>query len=132
MRPRSGTMPSMPQDGRHAHRLWRYLEEANDGANPGLMRLALKMATGTGKTVVALHRAVHLAECAGGSRVYLGTFSRSLARALRLMLGRQGLRSRIGGKQREALWAVFAQAQQALQARGLITGAEAMAALVDH
>lgn len=33
-------------------RLVRYLEEANDSANPGLPRLALKLATGAGKTTV--------------------------------------------------------------------------------
>jgi superfamily I DNA/RNA helicase len=38
---------------------------------------------GTGKTVVALHRAVHLARKHSDSRVLLGTFSASLAHALR-------------------------------------------------
>ncbi len=35
----------------YAH-LWRYLEAANAAANPELLRLALKMATGAGKTTV--------------------------------------------------------------------------------
>lgn len=43
---------------------------------------------GTGKTVVALHRAVHLARLSPDSRVLLATFSKSLAHALRLKLGR--------------------------------------------
>lgn len=37
---------------------------------------------GTGKTIVALHRAVHLAEQSGTARVLLTTFSSELARAL--------------------------------------------------
>ncbi len=41
---------------------------------------------GTGKTVVALHRAVHLARRGAGERVLLATFSKSLAHALRLKL----------------------------------------------
>ncbi len=32
--------------------LIRHIEGANEGANPGLPRLALKMATGAGKTTV--------------------------------------------------------------------------------
>ena len=41
---------------------------------------------GTGKTVVALHRAVHLARTNRGSRIQLATFSDSLASALQLKL----------------------------------------------
>lgn len=41
---------------------------------------------GTGKTVVALHRAVHLAERDGDARVLLTTFSDPLAHALRAKL----------------------------------------------
>ncbi|MFB9354248.1 BPTD_3080 family restriction endonuclease [Sneathiella chinensis] len=33
-------------------RFWTHLKNANDGANPDLMRLAMKMATGAGKTTV--------------------------------------------------------------------------------
>jgi hypothetical protein len=48
---------------------------------------------GTGKTIVAVHRAVHLAETHGDSRVLLATFSETLANALRskvrLLLGNQ-------------------------------------------
>ena len=33
-------------------KLWRHIENANKGANPELMRLAMKMATGSGKTAV--------------------------------------------------------------------------------
>src|SRR5690606_24601760 len=43
---------------------------------------------GTGKTVVALHRAVHLARANPGARVLLTTFSPPLANALRVKLHR--------------------------------------------
>ena len=43
---------------------------------------------GTGKTVVALHRAVHLARKHPDARVLLTTFSDALAAALRVKLGR--------------------------------------------
>src|SRR5205814_9237515 len=41
---------------------------------------------GTGKTIVALHRAVHLARSNEDARVLLTTFSDTLANALRLRL----------------------------------------------
>jgi mRNA-degrading endonuclease RelE of RelBE toxin-antitoxin system len=43
---------------------------------------------GTGKTIVAVHRAVHLARSNSSSRVLLTTFSESLAHALKTMLRR--------------------------------------------
>ena len=43
---------------------------------------------GTGKTVVALHRAVHLARTNPGARVLLTTFSETLASALKVKLSR--------------------------------------------
>ncbi len=43
---------------------------------------------GTGKTIVALHRAVHLAKSNPDARVLLSTFSRNLANALRTKLFR--------------------------------------------
>ena len=43
---------------------------------------------GTGKTVVALHRAVHLARANPDARVLLTTFSETLANALRIKLAR--------------------------------------------
>ena len=43
---------------------------------------------GTGKTIVALHRAVHLARTNPDARVLLATFSDTLANALRVKLGR--------------------------------------------
>ena len=43
---------------------------------------------GTGKTVVALHRAVHLARTHRDARVLLATFSETLAEALRIRLTR--------------------------------------------
>ena len=43
---------------------------------------------GTGKTIVALHRAVHLARANPDARVLLTTFSDALANALRMKLGR--------------------------------------------
>src|SRR6202158_1161289 len=43
---------------------------------------------GTGKTIVALHRAVHLARTNAGGRVLLTTFSDTLANALRTKLKR--------------------------------------------
>lgn len=45
-------------------------------------------AAGTGKTVVALHRAFHLARSEPNARVLLATFSKNLAHALRLKLTR--------------------------------------------
>ena len=43
---------------------------------------------GTGKTIVALHRAVHLARSHPDARILLATFSDTLANALRVRLGR--------------------------------------------
>ena len=43
---------------------------------------------GTGKTIVALHRAVHLARANPDARVLLASFSDALANALRVKLGR--------------------------------------------
>jgi hypothetical protein len=43
---------------------------------------------GTGKTVVALHRAVHLARQSPDARVLLATFSKNLSHALKLKLSR--------------------------------------------
>ena len=161
---------------------------------------------GTGKTIVALHRAVHLARRSPETRVLLTTFSTALANALRTNLGnligneptiaarismeaindlarrlyteqfgapsipsddvigtmlfeaaksagaasfgpkfllnewtdvvdawnlqtweayrdvpRLGRKTRIGGKQREQLWAIYSALRAALDARGLIT-----------
>ena len=41
-----------PNRGKAGQRFLDHLEKANDAANPGLPRLALKLATGTGKTTV--------------------------------------------------------------------------------
>jgi type III restriction enzyme len=41
-----------PQHGKIGEELLAYLANANNDANPGLMRLALKLATGAGKTTV--------------------------------------------------------------------------------
>ncbi|WP_211227259.1 BPTD_3080 family restriction endonuclease [Saccharospirillum impatiens] len=41
-----------PQLGKNGERFLKHLEDANTAANPGLMRLALKLATGAGKTTV--------------------------------------------------------------------------------
>ncbi|MCO6457055.1 MAG: DEAD/DEAH box helicase family protein [Pirellulaceae bacterium] len=41
-----------PKLGKPGQRFYDYLESANDSANPGLLRLALKLATGAGKTTV--------------------------------------------------------------------------------
>ncbi|MCL2656314.1 MAG: DEAD/DEAH box helicase family protein [Betaproteobacteria bacterium] len=41
-----------PQSGKAGSRFLEHLEKANDEANPGLLRLALKLATGAGKTTV--------------------------------------------------------------------------------
>lgn len=173
---------------------------------------------GTGKTVVALHRAVRLARREPDAPVLLATFSKVLADALRLKLGRLvdpegpvaqritighidgmghrlyerafgrkpniassaqiaaalrraaeelgetrfaerfllnewrevvdawqlrdwesyrdvprlGRKTRIGGKQREALWAVFERAQAGLAARNLVTWAQAVADVAAH
>ena len=41
-----------PQRGKAAQKFLQHLQAANDEANPGLLRLALKLATGAGKTTV--------------------------------------------------------------------------------
>lgn len=41
-----------PSDKTHGKRFIERLKDANEGANPGLMRLALKLATGAGTTTV--------------------------------------------------------------------------------
>ena len=173
---------------------------------------------GTGKTVVALHRAVRLAERSENGRVLLATFSKPLAHALRLKLrrlvdpesdsarritvgyvdgighqlyelafarkpniasrsqieaalsraveemgetrfsqrfllnewrsvvdawqlrdwesyrdvSRLGRKTRIGGRQREALWKVFARTQEILRQRNVVTWAEAVAQAEAH
>ncbi len=173
---------------------------------------------GTGKTVVALHRAVHLARRSGGARVLLATFSKTLGKALKVKLGRLidpaepaatritvgyvdwvahqlheaafgnipniasasqvdaalagaaeergekrfsqrflltewqqvvdawqvrsweayrdvsrlGRKTRIGGSQREALWAVFQRAQARLAERNVMTWAEVVARVASH
>ena len=40
-----------PKQKQHAH-LWKHIQAANEAANPELMRIALKLATGAGKTTV--------------------------------------------------------------------------------
>ena len=40
-----------PKQKQHAH-LWKHIQAANQAANPELMRIALKLATGAGKTTV--------------------------------------------------------------------------------
>ena len=40
-----------PKQRQHAH-LWKHIQAANEAANPLLMRVALKLATGAGKTTV--------------------------------------------------------------------------------
>jgi len=173
---------------------------------------------GTGKTVVALHRAVWLAGQSADARVLLATFSETLAHALSLKLGRLidaadpvaaritvapvagvarrlhqqafgttptmasaaevdqalktaaeaagparfsrqfllaewhqvvdawqlrdwaayrdvsrlGRKTRIGGQQRQALWAIFERAQEILSTRALVTWAETVARVTGH
>ena len=173
---------------------------------------------GTGKTVVALHRAVHLARQSPDARVLLATFSKSLRQALQIKLGhlvdpadlvsnritvayvdgvahqlhekalgvvphiampaqvdaalkaaanelnesrftqrflatewrhvvdawqlrnweayrdvsRLGRKTRIGGAQREALWALFQRAQVILHSRNVVTWAETVSRVTDH
>ncbi|MBK1669291.1 restriction endonuclease [Rhodovibrio sodomensis] len=41
-----------PKTTREGKRFWNHIEGANDAANPDLLRLAMKMATGSGKTTV--------------------------------------------------------------------------------
>ena len=57
-----------------------------DGAYNGPARVS--GSAGTGKTIVALHRAVHLARAHPNARVLLATFSDTLANVLRVKLGR--------------------------------------------
>jgi hypothetical protein len=172
---------------------------------------------GTGKTIVALHRAVHLARSRVDARVLLTTFSKALANALRGKLAsllasepliarritvkaittvgydlyaerfgqpqiaapvliqsliakaaadveghrfqpqflfgewtdvvdawqlktweayrdvsRLGRKTRIGGKQREILWAIFEQVRAGLSERKVVTWAEVFGALADR
>lgn len=172
---------------------------------------------GTGKTVVALHRAVHLARRDGDARLLLTTFSKPLANALRSKLdhlignepevlsriatkaltavgydlysslfgqpnlasvsviqslikaaaedvpdsrftahflfgewtdvvdawglqtwedyrdvARLGRKTRIGGKQRETLWAIFEQVRAGLRKRNLVTWPVLFSRLSDH
>jgi AAA domain len=173
---------------------------------------------GTGKTVVALHRAAHLARGSASARVLLATFSKTLSQALKVKLGRLvdpsepaaaritvgyvdwiahqlhetaigtipniaaasqvdaalkaaaealgetrfsqrflqtewrqvvdawqlrtweayrdvsrlGRKTRIGGSQREALWALFQRAQAQLRNRRVMTWAEVVARVAAH
>lgn len=172
---------------------------------------------GTGKTIVALHRAAHLARRHPDARVLLTTFSSTLANALRAKLARLvgnepgvaeriavqsiggiagalyaelfgapriaapalvasllaeaagaaggqrfsetfltgewrevvdawqlrtweayrdvarlGRKTRIGGKQREVLWAIFARVREQLDRRGLVTHADVFASVAEH
>lgn len=172
---------------------------------------------GTGKTIVALHRAAHLARRHPDAWVLLTTFSSTLANALRAKLARLvgnepnvaeriavqsvggiadalhaelfgapriappalvgsllaeaagvaggqrfsetfltgewrevvdawqlrtweayrdvarlGRKTRIGGKQREVLWAIFARVREELDRRGLVTGADVFARVAEH
>ena len=61
---------------------WRIVEKHYSGP------ARVSGSAGTGKTIVALHRAVHLARTHPDARVLLATFSDTLANALRVRLGR--------------------------------------------
>ena len=172
---------------------------------------------GTGKTIVALHRAVHLARTNPGAKVLLTTFSKALANALKAKLAtlltstpdlagqitvkaistvgydlyaarfgqpniaspslvrallaksaaeaeghrfsqqflhgewedvvdawqirswedyrdvaRLGRKTRIGGKQREALWAIFARVRAGLNERNVVTWSDVFGRLTDE
>ncbi len=171
---------------------------------------------GTGKTIVALHRAVHLARANPGAKVLLTTFSKALANALKAKLAtllasapdlagqiivkaissvgydlyaarfgppniansalirsllikaaaevdapqfapqfllgewadvvdawqirtwedyrdvaRLGRKTRIGGKQREALWAIFEKVRAGLEERGVVTWSDVFGRVTD-
>ncbi len=175
------------------------------------------MTAGTGKTIVALHRAVHLARTNPGAKVLLTTFSKALANALKAKLAtlltstpdlagqitvkaistvgydlyaarfgqpniaspslvrallaksaaeaeghrfsqqflhgewedvvdawqirswedyrdvaRLGRKTRIGGKQREALWAIFARVRAGLNERNVVTWSDVFGRLTDE
>lgn len=45
-------LTEVARKGRQYERIWKHLEAANEQANPELFRLAMKMATGSGKTTV--------------------------------------------------------------------------------
>lgn len=49
---RSRRSPTNVKNKNRERRIWDHIENANAGANPELLRLALKMATGAGKTTV--------------------------------------------------------------------------------
>ncbi|MBF0356932.1 MAG: ATP-dependent helicase, partial [Alphaproteobacteria bacterium] len=63
---------------------------------------------GTGKTIVALHRAVHLARRNAGAKVLLTTFSESLAKALEVKIGR------LTGNEPEVLSRITVRSLQAI------------------
>ena len=47
-------------------------------------------------------------------------------------VARLGRKTRIGGKQREVLWAIFARVREELDRRGLVTGADVFARVAEH
>ena len=69
-----------------------YQTQANEATitefDKGVRRMLHVMATGTGKTIVALHRAVNLVRKHAEVRVLLTFFSETLASALRVKLRR--------------------------------------------
>jgi hypothetical protein len=98
---------------------------------------------GTGKTVVALHRAVRMAAQGPHARVLLTTFSDPLAsaleRRLKILVGdngivvpRLGRKSRMGHKQRDRLWPIFQRVQRQIADRGLVTEAGVFLAVTVH
>src|SRR5205807_2313199 len=103
---------------------------------------------GSGKTIVALHRAVHLARHNRKSRILLTTFSDTLSNALRLRLSqlflwtewsevvdawqldtweayrdvrRLGRKTRLPEQQRAILWSIFDRVRSRLESDGSIT-----------
>lgn len=87
------------------------------------MQFRIADSAGTGKTIVALHRAVHLARQHPEARV-LPTTLEAYRNVLRL-----GRKTRLPEKHRALLWAIFEKVRERLLAQDLITTPELFARL---
>lgn len=85
-----------------------WLSDVRQADEAGLLGLAgparVAGSAGTGKTVVALHRAVHLARASPNGRILLTTFSKPLAHALRANIKRLICRPRMKRSGNSCMW----------------------------
>src|SRR5207245_5284256 len=109
-KPQPAAVPSDPFEHPHAQRRFRVVSDVDELAraldypwerwivflHPAQRELVERRfggparvagSAGTGKTVVALHRAAHLARANPDARILLTTFSEALASTLRMKLG---------------------------------------------